>query len=94
MSLPPQGVPGQCYARVWEDPVYGTETERVLAKQASERIDIIPAQYTLAEEQVLVREAYQREEVIPAVYETVSEKILVKPATTGWKKGRGLVEKN
>lgn len=93
LSLPPHGIPGQCFARVWEDPIYGTETEQVLAKQASERIEIIPAQYEFSEQQVLVQEASQREEVIPAIYETVTEKILVKPATTGWKKGRGLVEK-
>ncbi len=92
-SLPPQGVPGKCYVRVWEAPVYGTETEKRLARQASERIEIIPAEYTWIEEKVLVREAYEREEVIPAVHETVPEQILVKPANTRWKKGRGLVEK-
>lgn len=93
MSLPPQGIPGNCYARVWEPPVYGTETDTLLAKQASERIEILPAQYGWVEQKVLVREAYERQEVVPAVYGTESERILVKPATTRWKKGRGLVEK-
>ena len=92
MSLPPQGEPGKCYARVWEDEVYGTETDTILAKQASERIEIIPAQYEWVEQKILVREAYERQEVVPAVYGTETEKILVKPATTKWKKGRGLVE--
>ena len=93
MSLPPQGVPGNCYARVWEPPVYGTETDKLLAKQASERIEILPAQYEWVEQKILIREAYERQEVVPAVYGTESQKLLVKPATTRWKKGRGLVEK-
>lgn len=93
LSLPPMGEPGKCYARVWEPPVYGTETEELLAKEASERIEIIPAKYEWAEEKVLIKKAYQRDEVMPASYDTVTEKILVKPATTKWEKGRGLVEK-
>lgn len=93
MALPPQGEPGKCYARVYEPPVYGTETDKMLAKEAAERIEIIPAQYEWVEEKVLVREAYQREDIIPATYETVTEKILVKPASTHWEKGRGLIEK-
>ncbi|MCZ6801694.1 MAG: hypothetical protein O7F12_14535 [Nitrospirae bacterium] len=93
ISLPPQGVPGNCYARVWEPPVYGTETDKLLAKQPSERIEIIPAQYEWVEQKILVREAYERQEVVPAVYGTESQTLLVKPATTRWKKGRGLVKR-
>lgn len=92
MSLPPMGEPGKCYARVWEPAVYGTVTEEFLAKEASEQIEVIPAQYKWAEEKVLVKEASLRDEVTPATYGTISEKILVKPATTKWVKGRGLVE--
>ena len=85
--------PGKCYARVWEDPKYGTVSEQVLRREAGERIEIIPAKYEMVEEQVLVREAYTRAEVVPPQYETVTEKIMVKPAFTRWKKGRGLIEK-
>ncbi len=93
LSLPPRGEPGKCYARVWEPPVYGTVTEELLAKEASERIEIIPAKYEWVEEKVLVREAYEREQVVPATFDTITEQVLVKPATTKWEKGRGLVEK-
>lgn len=93
LSLPPSGVPGKCYARVWEPPTYGTVTEQLLAKEASEQIEIIPAKYKMVEERVLVRAAYESEDIVPSSYETVTEKILVKPASTGWVKGRGLVEK-
>ena len=93
MALPANAQAGKCYARVFEDPKYRTENEQVLQREASERIEIIPAKYEMVEEQVLLRAAYEREEIIPAQFETVTEQLLVKPATTRWKKGRGLVEK-
>ncbi len=93
MALPANAKAGKCYARAFEDPKYRTETEEVLKRQASERIELIPAQTEMVKQQVLVRAAYEREDIIPAQFDTVTEKILVKPATTRWKKGRGLVEK-
>lgn len=92
-SLPPNAEPGKCYARVWEEPTYRTVTEQVLRREAGERIEIIPAKYEWVEEKVLVRAAFDKEEVIAPQYESTSEKILVKPASTRWKKGRGLIEK-
>lgn len=92
LSLPPSGEAGKCYARVWEPATYGTVTEKMLAKEASQRIELIPAKYEWVEEKVLVRAATQREQIIPATYKTVTDKILVKPATTRWVKGRGLIE--
>ncbi len=93
LSLPPMGEPGKCYARVWEPAVYRNVTEKLLVKEASEQIEIIPATYEWVEERVLVKKAYERDDVIPATYDTITEKVLVKPATTKWEKGRGLVEK-
>ena len=93
MALPANAQAGKCYARAFEDPTYRTETEEVLKRQASERIELIPAQTEMVEQQVLVRAAFEREEIIPAQFDTVTEEILVKPATTRWKKGRGLIEK-
>lgn len=93
MALPANAQSGKCYARVFEDPTYRSETEQVLKKEASERIEIIPAKYEIVEEQVLVRAAYDKEIIVPAQFETVTEKVLIKPATTRWKRGRGLIEK-
>lgn len=93
LSLPPSGEPGKCYARVWEPETYGTVTEKMLAKEASQRIELIPAKYKWVEEKILVREASQKEQIIPATYKTVTDNVLVTPATTRWVKGRGLVEK-
>ncbi len=80
--LPPQAKAGECYARVLTPPVYEKVEERILAKEASERVEIIPAQYEWVEEQVLVQEAGTRIIAVPAVYEWTEEKILVKEAST------------
>ncbi len=43
--LPPNAKPGECYARVFVPPRYQTVTQRVLSRQASERVETIPAKY-------------------------------------------------
>ena len=91
--LPPAANPGECFARVFIPPTFRTETEQVMAKEASERIEIIPAKYEWVEQRVLVEEASSSVEQFPAEYKWVSEKVLVEPAHTVWKKGRGLIEK-
>jgi len=84
---------GECYASVYVPPKFRTVTEKVLVKQASERIETIPAKYEVVEQKVLVKEASVRYEEVPAEYGWVEEKVLVEPAHTVWKKGRGLIEK-
>ncbi len=80
--FPPAAKAGECFARVFVPPVYETATERVLKRQASERIELIPAVYGTADERILVKEASTRLEVIPATYEMVDERVLVKQAST------------
>jgi hypothetical protein len=79
--LPPNAKAGECYARVFTPPTYKTETLTVLKKDASERIEIIPARYEMQEERVMIKEPSERIEVVPAKYEWVTEKVLVSPAT-------------
>lgn len=81
-ELLPPAKPGQCYARVFVPPSYDTRTEEVLAKAATERVEIVPARYETVEEQVLVEAASSRIEVIPAEYGQVEEQVLVKAAST------------
>ena len=81
-QLPPHARPGECYVRVYLPPVYGTRSEQVVKRAASERVHVIPARYETVEEKVLVREASKRMEIVPATYETVEENIVVKPAST------------
>jgi hypothetical protein len=92
--LPPSTAKaGECYARVFVTPRYQTVTERVLNRQASERVETIPARYEVVEEKVLVRQASKRLEEVPAEYGWVEEKVLVEAAQTIWKEGRGIIEK-
>lgn len=80
--LPPNAKPGECYARVFVPPTYDKITERVLVREASERVETIPAKYEWGTEKVLVKEATSRIEVVPATYKWIEEKVLVKPAST------------
>jgi len=81
LLLPPNAKPGECYARVFTPPAYNTESEKVLKRQASEQIEIIPAKYEWVEEKVLIKETSYELEVVPGEYDTVEEKVMVKPAT-------------
>ena len=80
--LPPDAVPGRCYARVFIPPTYRTIGETVLARDSLVDYEVIPASYDWVEERVLVREASERLEVVPAVYRWTEEQVLVKPAET------------
>ncbi len=81
LLLPPNAKPGECYARVFTPPAYNTESEKVLKRQASEQIEIIPAKYEWVEEKVLIKDTSYELEVVPGEYDTVEEKVMVKPAT-------------
>ncbi len=79
--LPTHAKPGECYTRVWVPPKHKNITERILVKEASERIEIIPAEYGKVKKRVLVKEASTRLVTVPATYKTVVEQVLVKPNT-------------
>ena len=83
--LPPNAKAGECYSRVWVNPTYRTLSKEVIAKEASERVELIPAVYTWGEESVLVKQASQRLESIPAVYGTESERVMIKDAERVWR---------
>jgi len=78
---PPNAEPGKCYARVLTPAKYEIQTEKVLAKDASENLKVIPAKYTWATKKVLIKEASERIVAVPATYKTVTEKVLVSPAS-------------
>lgn len=75
----PNARPGECYAKVIQEPVYRTEQSKKLLKEAGERIEIVPPVYKAVKVQVTSEEV---QEVVPAVYEKVKERVMVKPATT------------
>ncbi len=78
---PPNAVPGHCYARVLLPAKYKTVTEKVLVKDAGEKIQVIPAKYGYKTEKILVKEAGEKIVPVPATYKTVTEKVLVSPET-------------
>ena len=79
-DLPPNAVPGKCYAKCLIPDQYETVTEQVLLKEASSRIEVVPAQYQTTTDQILVKEGYNVLEVVPAQFQTVSEQLLVRDA--------------
>ncbi len=84
---------GSCFNEYFTPAEYKTETQRIMTREASEKIVVLPAQYETVEERVVVKEAYTRSVDIPATYRSESESVLVEPARSVWKKGRGPVEK-
>ncbi len=83
--LPPMAKAGECYARVFVPPVYKTETETVLKKAASERIEVVPAVYGTKEQRVLVKEADRKVTVVPAKYKTETETVMVSDRSLVWR---------
>ncbi|MBP1708873.1 MAG: hypothetical protein H6Q40_662, partial [Deltaproteobacteria bacterium] len=66
--IPPTAKAGECYAQILIPERYQTTTERVLTRQASEKVEVIPAKYETVEQKVAVREASKRFEETPAEY--------------------------
>ncbi len=91
--IPPTAKPGECYAQILIPEKWQTTTERVLTRQASEKIETMPAKYETVEQKIVVKEASKRYEEVPAEYGWAEEKVLVEAAHSEWKKGRGIIEK-
>ena len=83
-DLPP-AKPGQCFTKAFFPAKYATTTERVLASEPSEKLNIIPAKYGWGTEKIKVSDGTQRVVTIPAKYKTVYERVLSKPASKTWR---------
>ena len=86
---PPNARPGECYARMLIPGESRTVTEKVVKKEASERVEIVPATYKTVTKRVLVKPESTKLVSVPAKYGTKTERILVSEAKTVWKKGAG-----
>lgn len=80
-DMPPNAVPGKCYAKCLIPDVYETVTQEIETRPASVRQEAIPAEYETVTEQVLKKAESTRLISVPAEYETVTEQIMVKPET-------------
>ena len=83
--IPPNAKAGECYAKVVLPAKYETVEERVLVKEASEKIKIIPAKYEWSSEKIEVTPASKKIIPIPAKYKKIVETIEIKSATRIWK---------
>ncbi len=83
-DLPP-AKPGQCFTKAFFPAKYATTTERVLASEASEKVQVIPAKYGWGTERIKVSDGTQRTVTIPATYKTVYNRVMTKPATKTWR---------
>ncbi len=83
-DLPP-AKPGQCFTKAFYPAKYATSTERVLATEASEKVQVIPAKYGWTTQKIKVSDGTQRTITIPATYKTVYERVLAVPATKTWR---------
>jgi len=84
-QTPPNAKAGECYARVVLPAKYEEIEEKVLVKEASEKIEIIPAEYEDIEKEVIVVPETKSLKTVPATYEEITETIEVKPALRIWK---------
>ncbi len=83
-DLPP-AKPGQCFTKAFFPAKYTTITERVLASEASEKVQVIPAKYGWVTEKIKVSDGTEKVITTPATYKTVYEKVLAKPAQKTWR---------
>jgi len=77
---------GECFAMVFTPPRFDTVSEKVCIREASERLEVIPAEYAWVDEKVLVKDAYTEIEVVPVRYGTETRTVEVEPGHSGWVK--------
>jgi regulator of extracellular matrix RemA (YlzA/DUF370 family) len=87
-DLPP-AKPGQCFTKAFYPAKYTTTTERVLASEASEKVQTIPAKYGYTTQKIKISDGTERVVTSPATYKTVYEKVLAKPAQQTWRTSLG-----
>ena len=67
-SVIPNAKPGECYAKALIPAKFETHTEKVLVKEASEKLEVIPAQFGTTKQKILVKEASEKLTIIPATF--------------------------
>ena len=83
----PNAKAGECYAKVMIPAAFKNETQEVIKRAASERIEIIPAKYKTVVEQILIKPGSEKIVPVPAVYGMVKEKIEIEPSRNVWQRG-------
>ncbi|MCY0965033.1 peptidoglycan-binding domain-containing protein [Parathalassolituus penaei] len=77
-QLPPNALPGHCYARLVIPEQYKDEIQKVMIEPEQTSVEVEPARYETESKEVLVSEAWDELVVVPTTYKTVEEQVLVK----------------
>ena len=83
-DLPP-AKPGQCFTKAFFPAKYTTVTERVLASEPSEKVEVIPPKYGWTTQKIKISDGTERIITTPPVYKTIYQKMLIKPAQRTWR---------
>lgn len=83
-DMPPNAKVGECYAKVFLPPKTEVRTERVCVREASEKIEIIPAQYEWVEERILAKDASTELAAVPAEFDWKEQTVETASSHTGW----------
>jgi len=83
--MPLKAKPGQCFTKAFFPAKYTTITERVLASEASEKIQTIPAKYGYTTQKIKISDGTEKTITVPAQYKTVYSKVMTKPAQKTWR---------
>ena len=86
-SVIPNAKPGECYAKALIPAKFETHTEKVLVKEASEKLEVIPAQFGTTKQKILVKEASEKLTIIPATFKNIKEKVQVRDEEVFWRTG-------
>ncbi len=82
--IPGNAKPGECYAKVVIPATFTDKVEKVLIREASEKISIVPAEYKWVSEKVMVVPERKKLKPIAAKYKKVTEVVETKPASKVW----------
>lgn len=80
----PAAKPGQCYAKVMLPAQYQSKEEKVLVREAAEKIETVPAKYDWVEQKVTVTPPETKLVPVPAVFKEVTEEVEVRPSQRRW----------
>jgi len=84
----PDANAGECFAKVLIPAQYDTIDEKIVVREAAEKIDIIPAKYETVTETVTLRPAYDKLVPVPAKMKTVTETVTVREGRQVWRTGK------
>ena len=82
--VPENAKPGECYAKVLLPAKYEKRTEKVLVKEASEKIKVVPPKLEWVEEKIEIKPEVKEIVPVPPKFKKVTETITIKPAEKKW----------